>query len=53
MKEKPSFFYQYTVCEGRFFFNKDCKMHRDEYDITDQNIRKKLKDMGFVLKRTK
>ena len=50
MKDKPGFFYQYTVCDDRFFFKDVCKLEREEYDINDDKVRIKLKEIGFKLK---
>lgn len=47
--DKPAFVYFYPVC-SKTFLGKCTKydMHEDVYDLTDQNIRNKLIDTGFV-----
>lgn len=47
-EEIPGFFYHYCVKESIFG---NCKEYKtDYYDLTDVELRKKLKNMGFVLK---
>ena len=47
----PGFFYRYQVCTPRRLIGKECRMVVETYDLQDDDLRLKLKDMGFVLKR--
>lgn len=49
-KDSGKLIYQYQVCR-RKFLKKKCKFVRDEYDLTNEETRLKLYNMGFVLQK--